>query len=377
MPDTVSVFIPADELLPIDELLELTGQDNITRLQTDAGEPIGYRVVWDDVTLTIQWEMDNAQRGERIRGFLALCDDLLGKRRDKKAKKIWRRAERMTNIIDCTADPDWDDDRQAQLLVQGVMAYYDYALMLGDDTVYNENGNIEVGRDASQPKYWVEQVEIEINEGETNARKKRSINQLKKEKIPFIPHLPPIADEANTVLRPAEDVAQRAMALNLISRRADGASYDWYLEQVDQYHLRDVVTDDEWEFAADADDPPDYVVVKFSRRMESYWLFLWALGFIKGLSRPTAFCEADRANEILDTRSSDQFLLEARLRPKREILDARDLHYRYHWAVVDAELYGNKPPRGLKQAVVYERHYALNWLVYHRGQAWDAITTDT
>ncbi|MEL6525849.1 MAG: DUF4272 domain-containing protein, partial [Chloroflexota bacterium] len=68
---------------------------------------------------------------------------------------------------------------------------------------------------------------------------------------------------------------------------------------------------------------------------------------------------------------------EARLRPKSEILDALDLHFRYHWALVDAELYGNKAPAGLIQDVVYQRHYALNWMLDIHGQAWDAVTTDT
>jgi len=115
----------------------------------------------------------------------------------------------------------------------------------------------------------------------------------------------------------------------------------------------------------------------FSQRMEACWLLLWALRLIPNLSRPDNFANSERANEIIDTRSIDQFLIEAKLRDKSDILDALDLHFRYHWAVVDAELYGKKPPTGLQPDVVYQRHYALNWLTQFRDEDWDEITTDT
>lgn len=67
----------------------------------------------------------------------------------------------------------------------------------------------------------------------------------------------------------------------------------------------------------------------------------------------------------------------ARLRPQADILDACDLIYRYHWAVVDARLKNAPAPAGLDSGVVYERHYALNWLVGYMDQDWDDISTDT
>jgi hypothetical protein len=68
---------------------------------------------------------------------------------------------------------------------------------------------------------------------------------------------------------------------------------------------------------------------------------------------------------------------DADLRPQSELLSAADLIYRYHWAVVDARLKGQEPPAGLEGAVVYERHYALNWLIGYSGPDWDDISTDT
>ncbi|MCA9913163.1 MAG: DUF4272 domain-containing protein, partial [Anaerolineae bacterium] len=281
----------------------------------------------------------------------------------------------MIQIMDCTVMPDWDDDRKAQHLVQGIMESYDYALMVADGAVYNENGNIEIGPLDSKLKYW-RQEKIELETGPAMERKKRSIKQLKREDIPFIPHLPVIPEESFINLRSTEEAARRAIVLSLVSRRAEGQSFDWFQQKVEQYRVQDAVTEDEWEFAED-DEPPEYILVKFSKRLESYWLLLWALGFVQQLNFPNNFAQVDRAYDAIDSRSVDQFLLEAKLRDASELLDMTDLYYRYHWALVDAELYGKKPPKNMLMPVVYERHYALNWLIGYKDASWDEVPTDT
>jgi hypothetical protein len=373
MSDTVLLLVPSDEMVPPDELYELLGHENIAIVE-EGGEVVQYRIAWEDVTLHIEVPQGD-DHDYALNEFQLAVDKLLGRRNDNKAKKIWRRSERMVKVIRCTVAPDWDKDRKAQLLVQGIMEYYDYALMFADNTVYNENGNIEVGHEDSKPKYWW--WEEEIYEPEiASERKKRSIGILKSEKVPHIAHLPVIADDEQVTLRATEEVAKRAMALYWIAKRAEGTSFDDYRAKIAQYQLQDAVTEDEWEFAED-DDPPEYITVKFSQRLESYWLLIWALHLINNLKRPDSFCNPVHAAEIIESRSPEQFILDSNLRDKSEILDAADLHYRYHWAVVDADLYGKKPPRGLEAAVVYERHYALNWLIQRNNQVWDEVETDT
>ncbi len=374
MSDIIAVFAPSDEIVPIDELHELTAIDEIVVLKDVDESLLGYRIEWDDVQLEIRFPDEGVQEA-KIDEFLAISDDLLDGRRDKKAKKIWRRAERMTQYIECEVTPDWDEARKAQLLVQGVMAYFDYALMFARETVYNENGNIEVGREGSKLKYWVDEVEKDKTDA-PNERKKASLQILNRENVPYIKHLRNLPDDDFFTLLPLETVVKRAIALNLISRRADGESAEWFAEKIKQYQLEDTISEEENIFNED-DSPEDYIVIMFSQRMEACWLLLWALRLIPDLSRPDNFANAERANEIVDSRSIDQFLIEAKLRSKSEILDALDLHFRYHWAVVDAELYGKKSPTGLKPDVVYQRHYALNWLTQYREQEWDEITTDT
>ncbi|MGB7340030.1 MAG: DUF4272 domain-containing protein, partial [Phototrophicaceae bacterium] len=372
--DTIAVFVPSNEIIPIEELQDLTTVNEWIILRDDNENIIGYRMIWDAVQLEMRFLDDHTQQA-KIDQFLATAEDLLDKRKDKKASKVLRRAERMEQYIACEVTPDWDDDRQAQLLVEGLMAYYDYALMFAHGAIYNDNGNIEVGKEGSKPKYWVELVEKDKSEV-PNERKKQSLQILNREKVPFIKHLRNIPEDEFFTLRTEEEIIKRAIVLNLISRRADGKSREWLLEKLEQYQLSDVLTDEEAIFNEDTE-PEQYISIMFSQRLEASWLLLWALRLVPDLVRPDTFADAALANEIIDTRSIDQFLIESQLRSKSEILDMLDLHFRYHWAVVDAELYGKKSPTGLKPDVVYQRHYALNWVTQLRDQDWDAITTDT
>jgi hypothetical protein len=372
MPDTIAILAPSEELVPIEELLELSANENITPRKSNR-RLLGYTVTWEDVTLTIDFLDKGTQQG-KIREFLAQADSYLKGRRDKKAQKIERRAEHMVQWIECTVEPDWDTERKAQLLVQGIMAYYDYALMFANNTVYNENGNLEVGHGDSIPKYWA-QADAEDTIA-ANERTERSQAQLKEEGVPYIYHLRNLPDDETITLRSKEEVLKRAIALNLIARRADGESLEWYKEKAAKYPLEDSITEQETIFA-EMEEPEEYRVIMFSQRIEASWTLLWALGFVTELLRPDDFCDAKAANELVDNHSFAQLLHEANLRPVIEIMDTLDLHFRYHWAVTDAELYGRKAPAKLLSDVVYQRHYALNWLTNYQGQAWDEVTADT
>jgi hypothetical protein len=372
MPDTIAILAPSEALVPIEELLELSANDAITPRKSNR-RLLGYTITWDDVTLTIDFPDKASQQG-KIREFMAITDAFLKGRRDKKAQKIERRAEHMVQWIECRVEPDWDKDRKAQLLVQGIMAYYDYALMFANGTLYNENGNLEVGHGESVPKYWAqEDAEDTIA---ANERTERSQAQLKEEGVPYIYHLRNLPDDETIMLRSKEEVLKRAIALNLIARRADGESLEWFKQKVVQYHLEDSISEQETIFA-EMEDPEEYRVIMFSQRIEASWVLLWALGFVSQLLRPDDFCDANAANELIDKHSYEQLLQEANLRSVREIMDKLDLHFRYHWAATDAELYGRKAPAKLLSDVVYQRHYALNWLTHYQGQAWDEVTADT
>jgi hypothetical protein len=211
---------------------------------------------------------------------------------------------------------------------------------------------------------------------EALTRKERSIAILKSEGVPLIEHLPVIEIEAESLRRSAEEVATRAMALCVVAVKGEGLEQPIVEKLVQNFELAAAFTPKEMAFIKNLQ-PPQQDRIQFSWRYESYWVLLWALGFVDQLGRPDSVCDVGKAVTILQENGRGGFLQKATLRPQNEIVDAADLIYRYHWAVRNALLKGQKPPAGLHAGAVMERHYALNWLVGYMGQEWDNISTDT
>ncbi len=213
-------------------------------------------------------------------------------------------------------------------------------------------------------------------DSEAQARKERSIAILKAEGVPFIEHLPLIETEAESTRRTTEQVATRALALCIVAVKGEGLDQEAIEQLIIEYKLESAFTPREREFIENPN-PTQHDRVQFAWRYECYWVMLWALGFVDTLERPDKICDVRRAVGVLVEHGRDGFLEKAALRSQREILDATDLIYRYHWAVVDARINNREAPAGLDGGVVMERHHALNWLIGYLNKDWDNISTDT
>jgi hypothetical protein len=211
---------------------------------------------------------------------------------------------------------------------------------------------------------------------ESLARKHRSIAVLKNAGVRWIEHLPGIETEDESKRRTTEEVAIRAMALCIVAVKGEGLEQETIDKLVAQYRLADTFTPKEAAFIKDPN-PSQHDRVQFAWRYECYWVMLWALGYVDSLDTPGAICDVPKAVAFLRDNGREGFLRKAKLRSQKEILDAADLIYRYHWAVVDARVNGGDSPEGVEGGVVMERHYALNWLIGYMDQEWDDISTDT
>jgi hypothetical protein len=208
-------------------------------------------------------------------------------------------------------------------------------------------------------------------------RKHRSEAILQKEGVPFISHLPVIEDEETTQICSLESIAWRAMALCVVAVKAEGLEQKRVLEIIEQYKLEDVFTPKERMFIFE-EVASQHDCVQFIWRYESYWVLLWALSYTDELSRPDKICDVPRAVSLMVNRNPEEFIRDAQMRSNSEILDAADLIYRYDWACVDARVNGREVPEWLDCSVVFERHYALNWLIGSVGEdEWDNVQTDT
>jgi len=217
------------------------------------------------------------------------------------------------------------------------------------------------------------------------ARKDRSERRLKGEGVPVNAHLPVIEEEELAQIRSVEETAARAIALCIaaVKGESDGAGEDpeetsgLIARITDQYGAGPCFTGRERSYLKEPN-PEKGQIASFSWGYESYWVMLWALGFIEKLDRPDQICDVGHAVSILQEHENfASFLKAARMRSKQEVMDEADLIYRYDWACVDARINNREAPAGLDAGVVYERHRSLNWLIGYMDQEWDYVTTDT
>ena len=96
------------------------------------------------------------------------------------------------------------------------------------------------------------------------------------------------------------------------------------------------------------------------------------------LNIPTCtLSSASEVGKILWENDLGSLIEKSEVKSKEEILDMQDLIMRYDWACVDARING-KEMTVIDGEIVYEWHYALNWLTNANYTAdWDSIRPDT
>jgi hypothetical protein len=113
-------------------------------------------------------------------------------------------------------------------------------------------------------------------------------------------------------------------------------------------------------------------------RCESEWALLWAIRKVKALGLPTRTCDTARlVDSIMPSLGADvaRFIKTARLRPPSALLAEEDRVYNLHcYARLDQRM-NIELPADLNYSVLYERHYAFDWLDGHAD--WDDVTCDT
>lgn len=211
---------------------------------------------------------------------------------------------------------------------------------------------------------------------EHEKRKSNSILILKKNKIPFIKHLPVIESENDTIIRSKKEICERAICLAFVAPYAEGLEKEVLLKKIEEFKVQDQFTKEEKEFF-ELDNFDDSVKAKFIWRYESLWTLLWSLSYVDQLELPTDICDVPFSVKTIADQGRDNFISNAVLRSKKEILDQADLIYRIHWATTDARINNQDMPAGLNNSTVYERHYSLNWIIQYCEQNWDDVCTNT
>jgi hypothetical protein len=211
------------------------------------------------------------------------------------------------------------------------------------------------------------------------SRKERTEKLLEKKGIKINYNLPHIESEEETTLRTPREIAERVSVLAVVNLVAfNSMTGEQATEYLKKYNLWEFVTPDEKEFLKN---PTDEKRNQESWKCEGIWTLMWALKIVDDLEIPDQMCDLNQISSdeypIGQNKDPNLFINKhTESRTKSEILDANDLYYRMDWSCVDARLNGNEL-NGLNSGVVYERHYALNWLVNYMGEEWDDISCDT
>jgi hypothetical protein len=205
-------------------------------------------------------------------------------------------------------------------------------------------------------------------------RKQRSEVILKKAKVQINEWLPGIEVESEIKLRSAEEIAQRAVCLCIVSAKHQIAP-EKVRQIIDRYGASNFFTKDEQAYLQEPIDTES--AAQFSWRIEASWVLLWALGFVKELGLPKKSIYGDQVVVILEKHGMRGLVAHSKRRSASEILDENDLIYRCNWAAREAYLHGREPSGGLNANLANERHLALNWLISPDSEDWDDVSTDT
>lgn len=225
-------------------------------------------------------------------------------------------------------------------------------------------------------------------------RKNRSIAILVSQGVPYIEHLPLRYETEEVTPRDKKEVIERVacsfssiMCALSITKNKYTEEDRVYMTQdflSAKYHALELLTPMEQQVIAGTISEAGAINAVW--KYEAVWALLWALGIVEELSLPSEICDCDLVMGTMRRfKGLDDFMANTTLRPLEEILQALDLHYRYHWAAVNARVNGSDPA-GIDEEVVMERRAGLEWLCC-KGQendnlsdtynAWDYPELDT
>jgi len=186
-----------------------------------------------------------------------------------------------------------------------------------------------------------------------------------------------VSADDKLVHRTPTTVAERCLALMALLNRVHGTPHDQVLKWIEDHGVTTYLSAKEHEFIFDVA-PSQRARDVFSWRAEALAVLLWALGGYSQLPPLNEPVHLNRSNEMFSLADQQPrlFLHQAQLRRGSDLDDAEADLYRQHWRVRDAQINRRQMPSDLDPDIVYERRYALSWLVGW-GSDWDDVPTDT
>ena len=193
-----------------------------------------------------------------------------------------------------------------------------------------------------------------------------------------------MADDSDDDMQPrsAHEIAERVLGLIAVIGKVQFPSQN--AQWMDANDIGRFLTPAERAFIDDPN-PGQKDRVNFSWRAEALVSLLWSLQGLEHMpGLEDQFDVFSNAMVLQAIRQTDQFLQHPVRRPLDELQEQEQYLYHQHWRVRDRDLgFNNDEPaeddpdiKRLISGLVYERRYAMSWLVGY-GDSWDDVPTDT
>jgi len=356
----IAIYAQNPQIISEEKLKTLAPQANISY------KPTTITITWDTVDMTVN-VMPAQVINQHLSGLLGFVQQMGA------TKDVFDKLSLTKQVLGMVIEGGVDDHSRLKKLILGIVSEYD-GYFFAANAFYDADNRFIVGMSNAPKQFFPPDLPDETDL--SLARKNRSIEILKSRKIPVIEHLPVIEDKNQVKLRSEEEVLYRAICLAIAATHGSSPDITIAKDFIEKYQLEEHLTPTESFFLKQAQ-PDQNLKVNISWHYEACYTLLWALGFVNTLGEPTDVCDVQALIDIIQFKSLDELMTEAKLRDIPEILDQADLIYRYSWASMNARYQGQQPPQGLHPSVVYERHYAFNWLRHYGDADWDNISTDT
>jgi len=243
------------------------------------------------------------------------------------------------------------------------------------DLILDVNGNCEIQDIAVnvEAKYYDAPAE-KATEEQIN-RKAKSEEFLNSHGIKVNKNLPCIETSEETKLRSVNEIINRTYALMVTAAKGEGIEKEHLAKLIESKNINQLSPKETTIYHMESLSDQDKAYATW--RYESLYVMIWALGKMDDLKFPNEICDVQSIVGTLIKPSREELKNSINLRSVGEILDELDKTYRMNWACVDARIKGEQVAGNINGSIIFERHYALNWLTNYQNQDWDNVTTDT
>ena len=193
--------------------------------------------------------------------------------------------------------------------------------------------------------------------------------------VSVVESIPPADATEYEVHRSASDIAKRSIVLHAVAAVGYGVRPEPIIDWLKTEKIWNVASKDEERILTS--DGLSYDTASEARwRQEAEWALLWMINKVASLGLPTSTCDtAKLVDEIMPSLGEPiaTFVSSATLRSHGALLAEDDRVYSLHSYARAANRDGSTPD-DLIYDVLYQRHYAFEWL---NGDDWDDIRVDT